>query len=214
MFNYIKGVITIIDGNMVVVENNGIGYSIIVANPYSYEIGKDVTIYTYNKVAEDENSLYGFKSLEERNLFLKLLGVKGLGPKVGIGFFATGSVGGIIDAIQRENVLYLKKFPKVGEKLAKQIVLDLKGKVSSEEANKDSGNDAFELISALEALGYKASVHNISPAIQFTFVQNTDNHVQISLGGWTADYPSASTFLMTLFSCESFLQRSSAQALL
>ena len=56
----------------------------------------------------------------------------------------------------------------------------------------------------LEALGYKASVHNISPAIQFTFVQNTNNHVQISLGGWTADYPSASTFLMTLFSCESF----------
>ena len=51
---------------------------------------------------------------------------------------------------------------------------------------------------------FKASVHNISPAIQFTFVQNTDNHVQISLGGWTADYPSASTFLMTLFSCESF----------
>lgn len=155
MYNYIRGKITIIDGNMIVVENNGIGYSIIVANPYSFEIGSEETVYVYNKIAEDENSLYGFKSIGERNLFLKLLGVKGLGPKVGIGFFATGSVAGIVDAIQRENVLYLKKFPKVGEKLAKQIVLDLKGKVTSEEANKDSGHDAFELISALEALGYK-----------------------------------------------------------
>ena len=156
MYNYIRGKITIIDGNMIVVENSGIGYSIIVANPYSYEIGKEETIYVYNKVAEDENSLYGFKSIGERNLFLKLLGVKGLGPKVGIGFFATGSVAGIVDAIQRENVLYLKKFPKVGDKLAKQIVLDLKGKVTSEEANKDAGQDEFELISALEALGYKS----------------------------------------------------------
>ncbi|MBO6091400.1 MAG: ABC transporter substrate-binding protein [Acetobacter sp.] len=67
-----------------------------------------------------------------------------------------------------------------------------------------TSNTAEEIRDTLEALGYKASVHNISPAIQFTFVQNTDNHVQISLGGWTADYPSASTFLMTLFSCESF----------
>ena len=166
MFNYIKGKITIIDGNMIIVENSGIGYSIIVANPYSYEVGKEETIYVYNKVAEDEYSLYGFKSLEERNLFLKLINVKGLGPKVGIGFFATGSVSGIVDAIQRENVLYLKKFPKVGEKLAKQIVLDLKGKVSSEEANRDAGNDAFELIDALEALGYKSQdINKILPNV-------------------------------------------------
>jgi len=166
VFNYIKGKITIIDGNMVVIENNNIGYQVIVANPYSYEIGNEETIYIYNKIAEDENSLYGFKSIGERNLFLKLINVKGLGPKVGIGFFATGSVGGIIDAIQRENILYLKKFPKVGDKLAKQIVLDLKGKVSSEEANKDDGNDAFELVSALEALGYKSQdINKILPNV-------------------------------------------------
>ena len=166
MYNYIKGKITIIDGNMIVIENNGIGYQIIVANPYSYEVGKEETVYVYNKIAEDENSLYGFKSIGERNLFLKLINVKGLGPKVGIGFFATGSVAGIVDAIQRENVLYLKKFPKVGEKLAKQIVLDLKGKVTSEEANKDDGNDAFELISALEALGYKSQdINKVLPNI-------------------------------------------------
>jgi len=167
MYNYIKGVVAIIESNMIVLDNNGIGYSIFVPNPYSYSEGEEVTVYLYNQIREDENSLYGFKTREERELFLKLLGVKGLGPKVGIGFFAAGSVSGIIDAIERENVLYLKKFPKVGEKLARQVVLDLKGKLggisTSEETTK---NDSFELISVLESLGYKSvDINKIVPQI-------------------------------------------------
>ena len=67
-----------------------------------------------------------------------------------------------------------------------------------------SSNAAEELRGTLEALGYQASVHSISQVIHFTFVQNTDNKVQISIGGWNADYPSASSFLSTLFSCENF----------
>ena len=67
--------------------------------------------------------------MEEKELFLKLINVKGLGPKTALGVFATGSVSGVIDAINRENILYLTKFPKIGEKLARQIVLDLKGKI-------------------------------------------------------------------------------------
>lgn len=166
MYNYIKGIITDIESSMVVIENNGIGYSVYVANPYSFEIGENTTIYLYNQIREDENSLYGFKSKEEREMFLKLLGVKGLGPKVGIGFFATGSVTGIIDAIERENVLYLKKFPKVGEKLARQIVLDLKGKLGSIDTTNMTTQDAFELISVLESLGYKgADINKVVPNI-------------------------------------------------
>lgn len=166
MFNYIKGTITYLESNMVVLDNNGIGYSIFVANPYSFNEGDEVTIYLYNQIREDENSLYGFKTKEERDLFLKLLSVKGLGPKVGMGFFAAGSVSGIVDAIERENVLYLKKFPKVGEKLAKQIVLDLKGKLGSVAVTADSGADSFELISVLESLGYKsADINRIVPNV-------------------------------------------------
>ncbi|MBO1325803.1 ABC transporter substrate-binding protein [Acetobacter sp. TBRC 12305] len=71
-------------------------------------------------------------------------------------------------------------------------------------SDRRSGTVADELRGTLDALGYKASVHFISSAIHFTFVQNTNNHVQISLGGWNADYPSASSFLNTLFSCDSF----------
>lgn len=166
MYNYIRGKVTIVDFNMIVIENNGIGYSIFVANPYSFQEGEETTVYLYNQLREDENSLYGFKSRDERDLFLKLLSVKGLGPKVGMGFFAAGSVAGIVDAIDRENVLYLKKFPKVGEKLAKQIVLDLKGKLGSVNVATESNNDSFELISVLESLGYKsADINKIIPNV-------------------------------------------------
>lgn len=166
MYNYIKGKITFVESNMIVIDNNGIGYSVFVANPYSFEEGEETTVYLYNQIREDENSLYGFKSKEEREMFLKLLGVKGLGPKVGLGFFATGSVTGIIDAIERENVLYLKKFPKVGEKLARQIVLDLKGKLGSIDTTNLSNTDAFELVSVLESLGYKsADINKVVPNI-------------------------------------------------
>ncbi len=167
MYNYITGKVTILESNMIVVENNGIGYSIYVANPYSYEEGEEVTVYLYNQVREDDYSLYGFKTREERELFLKLINVKGLGPKVGMGFFAVGSVSGIIDAIERENVLYLKKFPKVGEKLARQVVLDLKGKLGGISVADDTSNtDSFELISVLESLGYKsADINKIIPNV-------------------------------------------------
>ena len=68
---------------------------------------------------------------------------------------ATGSINGIVDAIDRENILYLKKFPKIGDKVARQIILDLKGKLASnnQNSNNDSAND--ELVEALIALGYK-----------------------------------------------------------
>lgn len=165
MYNYIKGNVALINNGFIVLDNNGIGYNIFVANPYSFNENESVTVYLYNQIREDENSLYGFKTKEERDLFLKLLSVKGLGPKVGLGFFATGSVNGIVDAIERENVLYLKKFPKVGEKLARQIVLDLKGKLGSIDTTASTG-DSFELVSVLETLGYKSQdINKVLPNV-------------------------------------------------
>ena len=180
MYNYIKGIIKDVEANAIILENNGIGYTIFVANPYSFNIDEETTVYLYNKIGEDENSLYGFKSKDERELFLRLLSVKGLGPKVGIGFFAVGSVSGIIDAIERENVLYLKKFPKVGDKLARQVVLDLKGKLGNITVDKESDNDSFELMSVLESLGYKSA--DISKVItQIDKSQNIEEQVKDAL---------------------------------
>lgn len=157
MYDYIIGKITYIKNNAIVLDNNGIGYLLYVSNPYSYEINKDYKIYVYQHITEDENSLYGFKTLEEKEFFLKLISVKGLGCKMALPILAVGSIDGIMDAIERENVLYLKKFPKIGDKLAKQIILDLKGKLEfiGVGISDDSLKVENELKEALIALGYK-----------------------------------------------------------
>lgn len=163
MFGYIKGSIKIITSNHIIIENNDIGYIIYVANPYSYEIDKDYIVYVYNHLRENENTLYGFKTTEEKDLFLRLINVKGLGPKTAIPMFATGSVSGIIDAIDRENILYLTKFPKIGDKLARQIILDLKGKLN---VTTEKTNTNEELIEVLTGLGYKLpAIKKILPNI-------------------------------------------------
>lgn len=156
MYSYIKGFVTEIGINNIVVEANGVGFLIYVPNPFCYEVNKEYKVYVYNKIGEDEYSLYGFKEKEEYELFLKLISVKGLGPKLALPMLATGSISGIVDAINRENILYLTKFPKIGEKLARQIILDLKGKIDIDvtEVEDDSTED---LMDTLNALGYKTA---------------------------------------------------------
>ena len=157
MYDYIKGTITCLKNNAIVLDNNGVGYLIYVSNPYSFEVGQEYKVFIYQKVAEDENSLYGFKTNEEKDLFLKLISVKGLGCKMALPILAVGSINGIMDAIERENVLYLKKFPKIGDKLAKQRVLDLKGKLEfiGVGISEDEVTTENELKEVLIGLGYK-----------------------------------------------------------
>lgn len=152
MLDFIEGNVEYIESDHVVISNNGIGFKVYMGSPYSLKENDKVKIYLYNQIKEDDYSLYGFKTKEERELFLRLINVKGLGPKIAMPILAGGSIDGVKDAIERENVLYLTKFPKVGDKLARQIILDLKGKLVSKE-EKNVVND--EVTEALEALGYK-----------------------------------------------------------
>ena len=163
MYSYIKGIITMVESSYVVVENSGIGYMIYVANPYSYHEDDKVTIYLYQQIREDENTLYGFKSIEEKDLFLKLISVKGLGCKMALPMLCS-DVSNIYSAIEEGNVTYLKKFPKIGDKVARQIILDLKGKLTaSEQTNKV---DYTELTETLKSLGYKpADIKRVLPGI-------------------------------------------------
>lgn len=179
MFNYIMGKVVMQENNYIVIENGGIGYTVFVANPFSFEIDKEERVYLYNNIKEDEYSLYGFKSVDERNMFLKLINVKGLGPKMAMPILATGSIPGIVDAIERENILYLTKFPKIGEKLARQIILDLKGKLAAkEELNLVGSFD--ELVSVLESLGYKSSeIKKVLPKVNATL--DIENQIKEAL---------------------------------
>lgn len=156
MYSYIKGIITIIDTSYVVLENNGIGYMIYVANPYSYKENEEVIIYLYQQIREDENTLYGFKTKDDKDLFLKLISVKGLGCKMALPMLSGDNKDAILDAIDTGNVSYLKKFPKIGDKVARQIILDLKGKLASDD-KRSSLNNFEELTETLKSLGYKPS---------------------------------------------------------
>ena len=109
MYDYICGNVSIIESTYIVVDNNGIGYKIYTPNPYIFKENEDVKIFVYQYVREDEISLYGFKSLEEKNMFLKLIDVKGLGCKMALPMLGSGSINGLVDAIERENILYYQK---------------------------------------------------------------------------------------------------------
>lgn len=164
MYSYIKGVVTIIEPSYVVIENNGIGYMIYVANPYSYKINEEVLIYLYQQIREEENTLYGFKNKEDKDLFLKLISVKGLGCKMALPMLSGDNKDSIYDAIESGNINYLKKFPKIGDKVARQIILDLKGKLAVD--TKEVKQDYTELTETLKSLGYKpADIKRVLPNI-------------------------------------------------
>lgn len=156
MYDYMIGIVKEINSNSIVLETNNIGYLIYTPNPFSFEEEKDYKIYLYQQIKEDEHLLFGFKEKNDKEMFLKLIGVKGLGPKMALPILATGSLAGIKYAIERENILYLKKFPKIGDKLAKQIVLDLKGKLDDFKDLDSARTDSLmEVRDALLGLGYK-----------------------------------------------------------
>ena len=153
MYSYIKGLIVDIQSDHIVLENNGIGYLIYVSNPYAFSKGKEVVVYLYQ---QDGIWLYGFNLKEEKDLFLKLISVKGIGCKSACTMLASGDVEGICEAIESGNMTYLKKIPGIGPKAAGQIILDLQGKVT---ATKQTvvNQELEEAMEVLIALGYKQS---------------------------------------------------------
>ncbi len=151
MFDYIKGTVANIASNYVVLENNNIGFIIYTASPYSFKLNDELIIYTYTYVREDTFDLYGFKTIEERNLFIKLISVKGIGPKGALAILANGDIDGLQDAIERSDAKYLQKYPGIGPKASGQIILDLKGKLGQVSVVDPKINDVKE---ALKSLGY------------------------------------------------------------
>ncbi|WP_227937833.1 Holliday junction branch migration protein RuvA [Alkalihalobacillus deserti] len=131
MIEYVRGKLVDIETQYIVVDHHGLAYQIFCPNPYTYQknVEQDVLIYTYHYVREDLVRLFGFKSKEERALFEKLLNVSGIGPKGALAILATGQPEHVVHAIEEEDEAYLVKFPGVGKKTARQIILDLKGKL-------------------------------------------------------------------------------------
>lgn len=196
MYDYIKGTVTTITPEYIVVEAGQIGYQIITGNPFSFQRleGTEAQVFLYQHVREDNISLFGFQTTEERYLFKKLLSVSGIGPKSALAIIASGDVVPLISAIESEDDVYLSKFPSVGKKTARQIILDLKGKladvVASEIVYVAPENDMVaglspqleEAVLALEALGYSTrELKKVIPKLSKEEDLTSDAYIKLAL---------------------------------
>ncbi|QIL45896.1 Holliday junction branch migration protein RuvA [Vagococcus coleopterorum] len=202
MYEYIKGYITFVSPYYIVVEVMGIGYQVAVANPFSYKVDEDKEchIYIQQVVREDSETLYGFNNLEEKQLFIKLNSVSGIGPKSALAIMAGDDHGALIQAVETEDATFLTKYPGVGKKTAQQMVLDLKGKlleiglpsegyVTSEVDGTGqtelltTGNVMLEeAIEALSALGYSdRELKRINKDLEKVEASSTDDYLRQGL---------------------------------
>lgn len=129
MISYIIGKVTEKEENMIVIESNGIGYEIQVSSYTSNSIEFDneyAKILTYMQVKEDGICLYGFISKEEKNMFLKLISVSGIGPKMAIGILSGVTIPELINAILSQDVKMLCTIKGLGKKTAERLLVELK----------------------------------------------------------------------------------------
>lgn len=166
MYEYIKGAVAEKGANYAVIEAGGVGYRIY-TNAYTLTKLKDpeAKLYTHFHVREDDHTLYGFYTQEEKNMFLRLLNVSGIGPKVALSVLSAMTVNELAVAIITSNTKAFSHVQGVGNKTAQRIILELKEKIDSKEAMEvfggggaDTAHDASaEAVSALCALGYVRS---------------------------------------------------------
>lgn len=134
MLGYIKGKVLHSSDGTVLLENNGIGYEVLCSGAAYAKLISDGQgeVYTYLQVRDDGISLFGFVSLEEKNMFLKLISVSGVGPKMGITILSSMNINDIAVAIANSDVKKLTAAKGLGKKTAERIILELREKVSAE----------------------------------------------------------------------------------
>lgn len=156
MIAFIEGTAEAVGKDWIIINCQGIGYRIAFTHPESISLHTQVKVYTYLQVKEDGLSLFGFETREEQDLFLRLISVKGLGPKTAVSMLAKIPADQLIQSIEQGNVAYLKGIPGIGNKTASQIILDLKGKlIESEKKDETLPVPVQEACEALKNLGYK-----------------------------------------------------------
>lgn len=155
MYYYLHGVVTIHCKNSIVVECNGVGYEVLVSHPEDYTIGDLITIYTAFYSREDEQFLIGFKTFEEKALYMKLTSVNGVGPKSAMSILGGSSAARVRQAIDSSDVAFLSRLPNIGPKTARQIVLDLKGKLTYSDGKSVGDKNLDDAIIGLRNMGFK-----------------------------------------------------------
>jgi len=178
MYDYFKGLITNITPNNISLEINNIGYLIKHTRPFLCKIGEVKTIYVYFHIKEDIQELYGFETIEERFLFLKLLTVNGIGPKLALTIIASNSTSEVQNAIISQNHLFFQRCPGIGLKVSQQIILDLAGKL----INSNISTKLSNIKEALVNLGYKNDeIKRIQPLLEANEILALDELLKFAL---------------------------------
>lgn len=168
MYYYIKGTLVQKNDNYIVVDANGVGYMIYTSlnsMQNTGEIGKKITIYTYLHVREDVMDLFGFTTIEEKNMFMQLISVSGVGPKAALSILSVTTPAKFAVAVTTNDVKTITKASGVGPKMAQRVILELKDKMKTDELEidlEDESDDILsdnrsEAISALVVLGYSSN---------------------------------------------------------
>lgn len=172
MYAYIKGILTDMSEDTVVVEAGGIGYNIHTTGQtfdYLPSVGEEVKLYTYLNVREDAMVLYGFLTKDDLRVFKLLLGVSGIGPKGALAILSVMTTDDLRFAVLGEDAKAIARAPGVGAKTAQRLILELKDKFSLEDAfeqklahTNETAAEGMkgvknEAVVALVALGYSSS---------------------------------------------------------
>lgn len=161
MIGYLKGILVEVSAETALIDVGGVGYEILASSNTLSDLqsllSHDIIVWIHTHVREDAFQLFGFHSKEEKNLFLSLLKVNGVGPKMALSILSGARVQQIHEMIESGDAKALSTLPKVGKKTAEQIILTLKGKLVLIEKgeNKKSSVQHPDIVSALVNLGYK-----------------------------------------------------------
>lgn len=160
MIAMLRGVLERRENDAVIIDVNGVGYYVHVPAPVLHELdreGSEVSLYTHLHVRENELSLYGFSTLDQRSLFQELLTVSGIGPRVALALLSALSPDQLRRAIVEEDISLLTQTPGVGRRTAERMVLDLKDKIDVGALPMPAGPAGManaEVVAALVTLGY------------------------------------------------------------
>lgn len=171
MIGFLRGIVNQIFQGSCFIDVHGVGYRVYISGTTRDALteGQEALLYTYMSVREDAIQLYGFGTQDEYDLFILLISVSGIGPKVGLGILSGLSVDGIKVAIMNGELSTLTKLPGIGKKSAERLVLELKdkiGKFTTAPSAQTVANTAVpvsqtgvqgEVAEALMALGYRES---------------------------------------------------------
>lgn len=152
MYFYLRGKISDVLNDRIILEANNIGYDILVSRPENFLLGETRQVYIYEHIREDKSYFVGFDTLDEKHMFTLLLDVNGLGPRTALNMLKYALPEEIYNAILSNNSAFLKKIPGVGNKCASQIILDLHGKIAGKRGNPNMYDEVY---ATLRELGFK-----------------------------------------------------------